>query len=188
MKYIQHSIDRYLKDLCGRISAPGGGSVAALSAAMAASLVAMSCEFTLGKEKYRKHEPRIREVLRSALVLKKRLARLVDEDVKAYRSRDRDACVGVPSEVCFLSYDLMKLAGEVLEKGNKNLASDAALAVILCETSFIAGYLYVQANLKMSEDQAGRYAVLKSKLDSLKKKIRSLRKKVEVKIGYSAGR
>jgi formiminotetrahydrofolate cyclodeaminase len=188
MEYLQHSIDRYLKDLSGKMPAPGGGSVAALAAAMAASLVAMSCEFTLGKEKYKKHAPRIKEVLEAALFLKKQLAQLVDEDIKAYRSRDRDASVRVPAQVCFLSYDLMKLAGEVLAKGNKNLASDAALAVLLCETSFIAGHLYVRTNLKNSQDLARRYAVLNRELGRLRKKVSSLRKKIEVTLGTPAGR
>ncbi|HAJ56964.1 MAG TPA: hypothetical protein DCL35_04260 [Candidatus Omnitrophica bacterium] len=186
MDYIKGSIKDYLKDLAAKMPAPGGGSAAALSAAMGASLLAMTCNFTLGKEKYRKYEPRIKKILAQALSLEKRFIKLVDDDIRAYASGDMERAIGVPAEVCFLSYDLMKLAGEVMQKGNRRLVSDAALAAVLAETSFVAGYLYVEANLRLLKSGLGHYKGLEKDLKPLKRKIRAMRKKVEVKVGYSA--
>ena len=62
---------------------------------MAASLVAMASEFTLGKEKYRKVGPRIAQILSKSLALQKRLATLADADVRAYRKKDLDQAMGL---------------------------------------------------------------------------------------------
>lgn len=186
MDYAKGTIKNYLKDLSARVPAPGGGSAAALSAAMGASLLAMVCNFTLGKEKYKKHESRVKEVLLKALALEKRFIQLVDDDIKAYSSADLERSISVPAEVCLLSWDLMKLSWEMMVKGNRRLISDAALSAILAETSFVAGYLYVRANLSRIEGDNGRCRDLEKKIRPLMKKIRALRKKVEVNVGYSA--
>ncbi|MBI5873908.1 MAG: cyclodeaminase/cyclohydrolase family protein [Candidatus Omnitrophica bacterium] len=184
--YINQPIKKYLSDLAARIPTPGGGSVAALCAALASSLAAMTCRFTLGKEEYKKFETRLTKILNQSLYFEKRFASLVDEDVRAYASGDLDRAIQVPAEVCSLSYDLMKLIEEVIEKGNKRLVSDAALAAILAESSFIAGYLYIQANLKLSKGGTKRHELIVKKLRPLKKKMRAMRKKIEGYVGYSA--
>jgi formiminotetrahydrofolate cyclodeaminase len=186
MKYLNQPIEKYLRDLSAKTPAPGGGSAAALCAALASSLVVMTCRFTLGKEKYKKYESRLTKILKQALSFEKRFASLVDEDIRAYASGDMDRAIKVPAEVCFLSYSLMKLVEEVIEKGNKRLVSDAALAAILAESSFIAGYLYIQANLKLSKGKTRRHEAIEKKLRPLKKKIRAIRKKIEGYVGYSA--
>jgi len=46
--YLNGSIKEYLKDLAARKPAPGGGSAAALSAAVGASLISMVANYTVG--------------------------------------------------------------------------------------------------------------------------------------------
>lgn len=48
MKYKTQSLEKYLNDLSAKLSAPGGGSAAALNAALGASLISMVINFTLG--------------------------------------------------------------------------------------------------------------------------------------------
>jgi formiminotetrahydrofolate cyclodeaminase len=188
MGYIQGSIKDYLKDLAAKKPAPGGGSVAALSCAMAASLVAMASEFTLGKEKYKKVGPRFRQILLRSLALQKRLAALTDADIRAYRKRDLDQAIRIPAEVCVLSYEILELGLEVLKKGNRLLASDAYLAVLLAQASFVAGLMYVEVNLKYAKDKAKKYEKTRKTLKKLFLKTQKIAKKVEVSLGSFIGR
>jgi len=77
-------IDAFLDDLSSAAPVPGGGTVAALETAMAASLLAMVCNLTLGKQRYAAVETRIRSVLQEAGELRDRARQLGDEDVEAY--------------------------------------------------------------------------------------------------------
>ena len=45
-------ITEFLDELASSSPAPGGGSVAALSAALGAALTSMVCNLTVGKKKY----------------------------------------------------------------------------------------------------------------------------------------
>lgn len=188
MKYLQNSISRYLKDLAAKTPAPGGGSAAALSAAMAASLISMSCRFTLGKDKYKNFQKRAQQILSRSLQLQKRLGELADEDIRAYRDKDFDSSIKVPADVCDLSYEMMNYGSELIEKGNKNLATDAALAVILCEASFIAGLFYIAVNLNFSKGNTKKYEHRYRRLKGLLTKVKQMRKQVEVKVGHALGR
>lgn len=161
--------------------------MAALSSAMAASLVAMASEFTLGKEKYKKVGPRFKQILSKSLALQKRLAVLTDADVRAYRKKDLDQAIRIPAEVCFLSYEILELALEVLKKGNRLLASDVYLAVFLAQASFAAGLMYVEVNLKYAKDKAKKYLKTSRGLKKLFLKTQKIVKKVEVSFGSFIG-
>ncbi len=188
MKYLNQSIGKYLKDLSARTPAPGGGSVAALSGAAAASLLVMACSFTIGKDKYKKYEARLKKISNEAAKIRKRFMSLVDEDVKAYGSGDMKEAIRVPSEVCLLSHALLKLAQETIGKCSKMLISDVALAFMLSEASFSGGYLYVLANVYRVKDGAQKYRVLLARLNQLKQKISLMGNETEVEIGHSSGR
>lgn len=185
--YINSSIKKYLKDLAAKMPAPGGGSAAALSTALAASLVCMVSQFTLGKEKYAGFKPRAEKILAASSRMQADLSALLDEDVSAYRNKDMKKAIQVPAQVCRLSYELMGFAVELLERGNKNLATDAVLAVLLSEAGFQAGFSYVRVNLKCLKE-AYSYRSLLKKLNATAKKIKALRRKAEVVVGYSIGR
>ena len=49
--YNEGSLKQYLNDLAAKLPAPGGGSAAALTAALGASLISMVLNFTIGKTK-----------------------------------------------------------------------------------------------------------------------------------------
>lgn len=53
------TIDRLLTELSSHAPTPGGGSAAALCGAMAASLVSMVCNPTIGKEQHAHHEQEV---------------------------------------------------------------------------------------------------------------------------------
>lgn len=176
MKYIDSTIKKYLADLSAKTPSPGGGSAAALSLAMAASLVSMGCRFSIGKEKYRRWKKRLKKDLSESLSVQCRASGLMDEDAAAYRLKDFKRAVSVPAEVCRLSYRTMGLAYELMRYGNKNLASDTAMALLLAELSFVTGFFYVQANTK-------EHKKLYKELTALSKKVKQIKKRAEVEIG-----
>ncbi len=184
MGYMNKSINAYLKDLAAKAPSPGGGAAAALSAAMAAALISMVCRYTIGKERYKKHQRRIKEILSGSLKEQRRLSKLVDKDIKAYAAGDMDAAISVPAEVCFSSCELLAAAVELIEKGNINLLSDTLLAASLSEVSFFGGLLYVNVNAGSIKGDKTGYTRLLVKLGALAKRVIRLKKKAEVRCGY----
>ena len=68
-KIKNQTVQEFLDDLVSKTPAPGGGSVAALMGATAASLVSMVCNLTIGKKKYAKIEGLMRYAYQKKLCL-----------------------------------------------------------------------------------------------------------------------
>jgi formiminotetrahydrofolate cyclodeaminase len=188
MNYLNGSIRRYLSDLGAKIPAPGGGSAAALSASMAAALVAMACRYAVGKGFSKDIERRMDALCVKSLRAQARLEALLDLDVAAYASRDMGKSIAVPAEVARLSYEVAGMAQEVLVRGNKNLATDAALAVTLAATGFIAALSYVEINIRWAKAVGVRYRKCANDLRKKVSKVLAMRQKAEAALGSSFGR
>jgi len=128
--YKNRAIKVYLNDLAARLPAPGGGSACALNAAMAAALLSMVINFTLGKPKYAQHEKELKDILRKSESLRAEFLNLVDLDVTAYKSKNLRDALNIPFMVARLSFEGIKLCPALVKKGNLNLISDVAVAAI----------------------------------------------------------
>jgi methenyltetrahydrofolate cyclohydrolase len=162
--------DESISELCETISAetsaPGGGSVAALVAGLAASLAAMAARFST--EQWEDAPGAVAQ----AEALRRRLLPLADEDARAYESfllarqmpeavepEVRDAAMGaalsraadVPLEIAETGLDVATLACELAERGNPNLRGDAATAVVIAEAAVRATANLVEINLATRE-------------------------------------
>ncbi|RLC45314.1 MAG: glutamate formimidoyltransferase [Candidatus Coatesbacteria bacterium] len=150
--------------------APGGGSVAALSGAMSASLAVMVANLTHGKKGYTEHNAAMSEVALAGQPLKDEFLRTIDTDAEAFDSvmakmrmkkktpeekaeRDRaiqeatkDATL-VPLSVLRKSLDALKLANTVAEKGNVNSLSDAGVSALMGYAAAESAYMNVLINL-----------------------------------------
>ncbi len=182
MDYKDRDLNTYLEDLAAKLAAPGGGSAAAMSAAMGASLISMVVNFTVGKPRYSSYDADLRKMLNRCEKLREELTRLIDLDVVAYKSRNIRDALDVPLMVCRLSYEGMRLCPALIKKGNVNLISDVAVAAIMLEAAFTSAYFNVEINLKALKDERLSKAVRKELLhkEALVKKTRKL---VEEKIG-----
>jgi formiminotetrahydrofolate cyclodeaminase len=155
--YIKESIETYLNDLAAQKPAPGGGSAAALSAAIGAALMSMAANYTEGAG----------EILKKTEEARKRLQVLVDADIEAYGklSKAMKECkdparldasyreaASPPYEVCKISAECLKLCEELARRGNKNLITDVAIAAICLEGAFFAAKYNVYINLKYIKD------------------------------------
>jgi formiminotetrahydrofolate cyclodeaminase len=85
MKHGERSVAAFLDVVGSEAPAPGGGSVAALAGALAASLCAMACRLTLSRKKHAQVWPEIRGLLEQAEGHLAELRCLVDEDSEAYQ-------------------------------------------------------------------------------------------------------
>lgn len=155
--YIKGSIESYLNDLSARKPAPGGGSAAALNAAIGAGLMSMAANYTDGAQ----------GILKKTEEARKRLQVLIDADIEAYGKLSKaikeckdpaklDAsyreAAKPPYEVCKISAECLKLCEELAERGNKNLITDVAIAAICLEGAFFAAKYNVYINLKYIKD------------------------------------
>jgi formiminotetrahydrofolate cyclodeaminase len=159
-------LDISVRDLAAKIAAetpsPASGSTAAVVVMLAAALVAMSARFS------RRHWQDAAGVVAQAEALRKRASPLAQLDAEAYEAvlavrramrsmseEDRDAALGralsnaadVPLAIAEAAADVAELAALVAEKGNPNVAGDAAAAAALAEGAARAAATLVAINL-----------------------------------------
>jgi formiminotetrahydrofolate cyclodeaminase len=180
--YCDKSLREYLNDLAAKLPAPGGGSAAALNAALGVSLVSMVVNFTIGKPKYAKYETELKSILEKSEKLRTEFLDLVDLDVVAYKSKNLRDALDIPFMVARLCFEGIKLCPPLIKKGNINLISDVAVAAIFLESAFSAANFNVEINLKLLADKKLSKAVRKE-LKRKEKMIKDIREKTEEKVG-----
>ena len=180
--YKDESLKKYLEDLSAKLPAPGGGSAAALTAALGASLLSMVVNFTLGKAKYAQYENDLKTALLKTENLRGEFLNLVDLDVQAYKSRNLRNALDVPFVLARLCFEGMKLCPPLIKKGNINLISDVAVAAVLLESAFTAAYFNVEINLKSIADRKLTQKIRKE-LTAKARMIKKIRSETEAKVG-----
>ncbi len=165
----------YVDELSTDSAAPGGGSVAALSAAQAGALVAMVANLTVGKGGYEGVQDRVKAIAEVAQELKDALLDAMDQDTAAFdrvmaaltllkataeQRTARDLAVAeatreatrVPLAVLERAVRLLDLATEIGEIGNVNSLSDAGVAVLCAGAGAEGAYYNVLINLAALEE------------------------------------
>jgi glutamate formiminotransferase/formiminotetrahydrofolate cyclodeaminase len=176
------SLDGWINDLAGGAPVPGGGSAAALAGTLAAALVAMVARLTIGRKAYATVEGRAQAILAEADRLRGELRHLVDEDAAAYtkvsdaykipkgdpaRAKAIDqALLGaaeVPLTVARLATDVLELAQEIGQIGNKSARSDAKVAEGLARAAIAGALENVRVNVAgLSDPALGRDLVVQA--------------------------
>lgn len=156
---------------------PGGGSVSAYLASLAASLASMVANLTIGKKKYREHDELMKKVAPAAQHLKDRFLRAVDDDSRAFdevmacfrlpTNTDDDVAVKnrkieeatrgaieVPLDVLRGCEETVGVINTVAEKGNVNSLSDAGVAALALKAAANGVYYNVLINLPGLSDTA----------------------------------
>src|SRR3989344_5598816 len=163
-------VNDFLAELSSDSPAPGGGSAAALSGALAASLVSMVCQLTLGREKFAAAEGKVRPAAAEAVRIRDRLAALMDEDARAFTA-------------VLAAYRLPK--GTEEEKAARTAAIQSALhlassvplecAALLAEAAVWGALLNVDINAKSITDST-RAEELRKRAVSLRERSSARRK------------
>jgi formiminotetrahydrofolate cyclodeaminase len=170
------TIKDYLDKAAAGTAVPGGGSVAALNGALAAGLTEMVANLTIGKKGYEAVEDDMKALADRAAKLRIKLTGSIDKDADAYtgvmaafrlpKTTDAETAVRkqkiqyaikhaalVPLEVARDAVAVIELAGEAIDKGNKNAASDGAVAAMNARTGALAAIYNVKINLGAIDDE-----------------------------------
>ena len=168
-------ITKFLEKIAAGTAVPGGGSAAALNAALAASLAEMVANLTLGKKGYEAAEKDMREISAKARKFREKLAKDIDHDAAAYNGvlkafkmakntekdknrRTRAIQAGfknaalVPLGVARDAIEIMVLTSKVVRKGNKNAAIDGAVGALAARAAVMGALYNVKTNLNFIDD------------------------------------
>ncbi len=163
------TIDGFLKDVASSSATPGGGSVAALSGAIAADLGCMVCRLTMSK----KPSDDLVNLLQYFTSLEENFLDLADADELAFSAvmdayhlnredERRPAMIAtallketnVPQRVAEKGIELLEHLCVLAPLGSKQSVSDAGVAAHLAEASVKSALLNVRINLAYMHDEA----------------------------------
>lgn len=173
---LDQRLGQFLDELASAAPTPGGGSVAALNGAMAAGLITMVCDLTIGKPQYVEFEAEAGELRRRAEALRSELQDLAQADIDVFnrlsvayklpRTTDADAAgrraaiqtvtrqaAEVPLRSARAAAALLPLCTPLARHGNRNVVSDIGVAALLVRAVVPAALLNVEINLAALEDQ-----------------------------------
>jgi formiminotetrahydrofolate cyclodeaminase len=169
------TIEMYSELLASDEPTIGGGTAAAISGAMGASLVMMVANLSIGKKKYALHEEVFADVLGKmrdiqqvlldkadedkasfeAVMQAFRLPKLTDAEISVRNAAIEDAtkvATLVPLSVAMWAIEVAKSAIIVIEYGNVNARSDGLVGAQMASTSFMSAIYNVKTNLASISD------------------------------------
>jgi formiminotetrahydrofolate cyclodeaminase len=169
-------ISDLLEKTASKEPVPGGGSMSALAAAVAASLVGMVADLSIERKGFEDVAEEMTIISREATRLREKLIKSIDRDSAAYgkvmeafrmpkgtedekevRSLAiQDAlrlAAEVPLSVAEDVMDLMPFALAVVKKGNPKACTDALVGVMMARAGALGALQNVKINLKSIKDK-----------------------------------
>lgn len=191
MKLVEQRVIDFVAATASKAPTPGGGAIAALTAATGAALAEMVANLTFGKKGYEAVQIEMEALQVKAEEIRKRMLELsqADADVfnifmnalglpkntdeeKAARTAAiqqayKDAAM-VPFEIGELANQIFDLAELASRKGNQNLITDGIIAAINARAAVKSAFLNVRINLSGIKDESF-VAELTSKMYAIEK-------------------
>ena len=191
MKLVEQRVIDFVAATASKEPTPGGGAIAALTAATGAALAEMVANLTFGKKGYEAVQTEMEELQAKAEAIRERMLELsqADADVfnifmnalglpkntdeeKAARTAAiqqayKDAAM-VPFEIGELANQIFDLAELASRKGNQNLITDGIIAAINARAAVKSAFLNVRINLSGIKDESF-VAELTSKMHAIEK-------------------
>jgi len=201
-------IQQFLDGLASKSPTPGGGGAAAIMGAMGAALVSMVCNLTLGKAQYAAVQEEMEATLARAEALRTRLTDMIQADAEVFdqvmaayglpKETDADkqaraeaiqaalkTATDVPLACAQACSELIELSRVVAEKGNKNVVSDAGVAVLAGYGALKSAALNVYVNVGPIKDEAfvhSRISQLNAILTGMEVSVEEIYQEVEAKL------
>jgi formiminotetrahydrofolate cyclodeaminase len=166
----------FLDALASKAPTPGGGGAAALMGAAGAALVSMVCNLTLGKKAYAEVEGEMRAALEKSENVRARLIDMAQADAEVFgqvmaayglpketeeqkqaRAEAIQAALktatDVPLACARACAEVIELSQAAAAKGNKNVVSDAGVAVLAAHGALRSAALNVRVNASAIQDE-----------------------------------
>ncbi len=164
------SVSDFLAATASNEPVPGGGSVAAMCGALAASLGAMVANLTIGRKKYADVEETMRRLAGEFDKARAKFEEYIDIDAQAYarvmeayrlpkdtpeEQQERNSAIAsatfhaaqVPMAVALEASRIMSLIERVAVEGNRNAVTDACVAMMNARSAVLAAVLNARINL-----------------------------------------
>lgn len=181
MEFKEYKIDNFLEDLASDLASPGGGSVAGLVSALAASLNSMVYSLTVNKKSFEKQDIEVQKTvldfkeasskfIKRAMILmendREYFNKLMDcyklpkdtEEEKAKRQKEIAektlGAIKAPYDLAKESYAFYDNIDIAVKYGNKMLLSDASCAAILLNAAIECAIVNVRINLASIKNES----------------------------------
>ena len=196
------TVKEFIYETSSESPAPGGGSIAALSAASSAALIEMVANLTIGKKGYEDVREEMENVRAKASSYKEKFINYIDEDSDSFnkimaafkmpkdtekekeeRKKEIQAAykeaAEVPLNVGKNAFQLLELAEKIITRGNHNAVTDGAVAAMSARTAVYSAFYNVKINLgSIKDEEFVKHAkeeinLIESKLDNIERSILS---------------
>ena len=191
MKLVEQRVIDFVAATASKEPTPGGGAIAALTAATGAALAEMVANLTFGKKGYEAVQTEMEELQAKAEAIRERMLELSQADadvfnifmnalglpkntdeekskrIAAIQQAYKDAAM-VPFEIGELANQIFDLAELASRKGNQNLITDGIIAAINARAAVKSAFLNVRINLSGIKDESF-VAELTSKMYAIEK-------------------
>ena len=176
MKLVEQRVIDFVAATASKAPTPGGGAIAALTAATGAALAEMVANLTFGKKGYEAVQSEMEALQAKAQAIRERMLELSQADADVFNifmnalglskntdeeKAERTAAIQqaykdaamVPFEIGELAYQIFDLAELASQKGNQNLITDGIIAAINARAAVKAAFLNVRINLSGIKDE-----------------------------------
>ena len=169
---LQFPVCDFISATAAKHPTPGGGSVAALCGALAASLATMALRYTVGKKAYIIHDDAIKAAINELLNASTLFQQLITEDITAYEALSALLKLPEPQRLAHPDYSTTVVAAiraphtaaglaaatldrclTLLDKTSKYLISDLAIAATYAHATVHASEFNVLINLPLLPNQ-----------------------------------
>jgi len=169
--YLELPLKQFLHDTAAAQPTPGGGSVAAITAAVAAATGQMAANYTIGKKRFADVEDQVSDIGHRLAKSQGMLVQLMAEDMIAYRALQAagrldaqqpgaaaektaatGAAIAVPFEILTVAVAVLDDLDRLKDICNPYLLSDVGVAAELAYAAARAASLNVRINLPQLPD------------------------------------
>lgn len=191
MKLVEQRVIDFVAATASKEPTPGGGAIAALTAATGAALAEMVANLTFGKKGYEAVQTEMEVLQAKAEEIRNRMLELSQADADVFnifmkalglpKNTDEEKAIRtvaiqqaykdaamVPFEIGELANQIFDLAELASRKGNQNLITDGIIAAINARAAVKSAFLNVRINLSGIKDESF-VAELISKMHAIEK-------------------
>ena len=169
------NIKEFLAATSSDAPVPGGGSVAALSAAIASSLAEMVANLTIGKKGYDDVQDEMKAISEKLSAYTPKFVDFIDKDASSFddvmkafklpKETDEEKkarteaiqngmklAATVPLETAQAAMEILGMIEAVVQRGNSNAVTDGAVAAMMTRTAVLSALYNVKINLGSIKD------------------------------------